>query len=293
MSTNQHNLALEFRYSSALSTKLLYISKASYGKDWNSLLHAHSCAELFYITGGTGQFQIEDCFLPVIADDLVIINPHIKHTEISLGSTPLEYIVLGVEDLELSVRNKNTERFYIMHFQEEAADMQFYLRQILQEIETKPEGYDAVCQGLLNVLLLRMLRHADLAAAFPPAVRKVTKESARVRRYIDAHFKERLNLDILAEVAHINKYHMVHSFTRDYGISPINYLLSLRLQESCNLLQTTDHTLGEIAQITGFSSPSYFSQSFRKAKGMSPAQYRKKYRNIGVGTCPIHKEETP
>ena len=84
-----------------------------------------------------------------------------------------------------------------------------------------------------------------------------------------------MNLDQLAQIASLNKYHLSHIFTRDYGISPINYLLSLRIRESRMLLRSTDHTLAQIAQLVGFSSPSYFSQSFRKATGISPAQYRK------------------
>ena len=72
---------------------------------------------------------------------------------------------------------------------------------------------------------------------------------------------------------------MVHAFSREYGISPINYLISRRIQESRYLLSTTDHSLSQIAHMLGFSSPSYFSQSFRKLSGMSPMEYRKQQRS--------------
>ena len=45
------------------------------------------------------------------------------------------------------------------------------------------------------------------------------------------------------------------------------------------MLTNTDYTLSQIAQILGFSSPSYFSQSFRRLEGMSPMEYRKRYRH--------------
>ena len=42
---------------------------------------------------------------------------------------------------------------------------------------------------------------------------------------------------MLSELVHVNKYYMVHSFTKEYGISPINYLISRRIEESKYLLE--------------------------------------------------------
>ena len=80
---------------------------------------------------------------------------------------------------------------------------------------------------------------------------------------------------MLAEVAHVNKYYLVHTFSKEYGISPINYLISRRIAESKHLLSETDHSLSQISHMLGFSSPSYFSQSFRKLEGVSPMEYRR------------------
>ena len=154
--------------------------------------------------------------------------------------------------------------------------MLFYLRAMLREIETKAAGYEVVCQDLLEVLLIRVLRHTDFSLTVAPAGRRASKECAAVRRYIDGHFKENISLDMLAELTHINKYYMVHAFSREYGVSPINYLISRRIQESRYLLSDTDHSLSQISHMLGFSSPSYFSQSFRKLEGMSPMEYRKR-----------------
>ena len=76
----------------------------------------------------------------------------------------------------------------------------------------------------------------------------------------------------------MNKYHLSHTFQREYGISPISYLITRRIREGRHMLENTSYSLSQIAQSIGFSSPSYFSQSFRKAAGMSPAEYRKRAR---------------
>ena len=54
-----------------------------------------------------------------------------------------------------------------------------------------------------------------------------------------------------------------------------------RIQESRFLLTETDHTLSQIARILGFSSLSYFSQSFRRLEGVSPMEYRRRHRRQG------------
>ena len=75
--------------------KLLYVSTSKYEGDWQSILHSHSFCELFYVVQGSGSFITEDTEFPACENDMVIISPHVQHTEKSLYSTPLEYIVLG------------------------------------------------------------------------------------------------------------------------------------------------------------------------------------------------------
>ena len=83
--------------------KLRNIASTKYSGDWPSIPHSHSYAELFYIVDGAGQFQINDKLFPVQAHQLVVVNPNVIHTEVSLESHPLEYIVLGIEGLEFTI----------------------------------------------------------------------------------------------------------------------------------------------------------------------------------------------
>lgn len=274
MSTNRYDLD----HAAAVKDKavLRYITTTKFDGEWNSYLHTHTCAEVFYVTGGKGQFRIEDRVYPAATGDLVVINPYVMHTETSVDPAPLEYIVLGVDGLELSARGDQLRPFYIAHLN--SGEVLFYLRDMLREMDGKSPGYESVCQDLLDVVLIRLMRIPDFAVELVPTNLQASKESAVVRRYIENHFKENITLDLLAETAHINKYHLAHLYTKDYGISPISYLLSLRIQESRYLLQSTDLPLAQIARIIGFSSPSYFSQSFRRSEGISPTEFRQRSR---------------
>ncbi len=260
-------------------THLSYISTARYSSEWNSMLHTHPCAEVFFITGGKGDLVLADRRIPLRIYDAIIVNSNVEHTEISSLEDPLEYIVIGVEGLEAFSGEEGGDGFSILHHQPDEGSMLFYFRTLLKEVEAKLPGYDTVCQDLLEVLLLQLMRRSKFSLTFLPTSRKSTKECAVVRRYIENHFKENLTLEQLAAVAHVNKYYLVHSFSREYGTSPINYLLSCRIRESEHLLAETSLSLSQIAGMLGFSSPSYFSQSFRRMRGLSPLQYRIQRKN--------------
>lgn len=252
--------------------RLSYVTWAQYSGDWNSSLHTHTCAELFFITRGHGVFQVRQEQFPVAINDLVVVNTSVPHTESCPDGGPMEYIVLGVEELEAMT---DLNGYALLHLSAEYEAVSLCLRMMVQEIREKQAGCDTICQNLLEIILQRLRRREDFTLGSAPAGPRASRECDLVRRYIDNHFKESITLDQLAEMVHISKYYLSHTFRKEFQTSPINYLIARRIQESRFLLRETDHTLSQIAQILGFSSLSYFSQSFRKLEGISPMEYRK------------------
>lgn len=259
--------------------KLLDITSARYGGDWHSVPHTHNHTELFFIVSGKGQFLIQDQLFPVNANNLVIINPNVPHTEDSLNAQPLEYIVLGIDGFELAAGENTNGRFCILdHF--ESVDIVSCLRNILRETEQKQPGYEDICQAYMEILVIRLMRNTALSVQVQPQLTSGNSQCAAVRHYIDLHFKEPLTLQQLAEEAHINRFYLSHIFKEEYGISPINYMISRRIEESKYLIAETDLSMSQIAQLMGFSSLSYFSQVFRNTQGISPREYRQSLRNL-------------
>ena len=256
------------------NVKVLNVTNCKYGDDWHSVPHTHNYAELFYITGGKGQFLICDQIYPVDTYDLVMVNPNVPHTEASTGSKPLEYIVLGISGIELASSGVFNGQFLILNHIENR-ELTACIHNILREMEAKNSGYEDICQSYAEILTIRLMRNIALFAGEKPQGLSDNPQCATVKRYMDLHFKEPLTLDQLASEVHMNKYYLAHAFKQEYGISPINYLISRRIEESKYLLSETDLTISQIAQVLGFSSPSYFSQAFRKTQGTSPVDYRR------------------
>ena len=279
MSRSHYSLNQDQGFTIRGTAKLLNVASARYGGDWHSVPHTHNHMELFFIVGGKGQFLIEDQLHPVDSNNLVIINPNVVHTEVSLNAQPLEYIVLGIEGLQLADSSSGNGQFNILdHF--ESMEISGCLRNILREMEQKNTGYEDVCQAYMEILIIRLMRNTTLAAPAEPQSLSTNRQCAVVRRYIDLHFKESLTLDQLADEGHMNKYYLSHAFKREYGVSPINYMISKRIEESKYLLAETDLSMSQIAQLLGFSSLSYFSQVFHRTQSVSPKEYRQSQKSM-------------
>ena len=279
MSRYYYSLNQEQSFTIRGTAKLLNVTSSRYGGDWHSVPHTHNHTELFYIVGGKGQFFIEDQCFPVDVNSLVIINPNVIHTEASLNAQPLEYIVLGIDGIELANSENSNGQFCMLdHF--ESVEISGCLRNILREMELKNTGYEDICQAYMEILIIRLMRSTSLAVPAEPQTISGNRQCAAVRRHIDVHFKEPLTLEQLAEEAHMNKFYLSHAFKREYGISPINYMITKRIEESKYLLAETDLSLSQVAQMLGFTSPSYFSPVFRRTQNLSPTEYRQNTRGL-------------
>ncbi len=279
MSFDFYSLANDHAYTIRGTAKLLNVASAKYSGDWQCIPHTHEYMELFYIIGGTGLFLIEGQEYPVTVNDMVIVNHDVTHTEVSINSQSLEYIVLGIEGVELVPGKHSSEHFCILNHYENT-DISGCIWNILREMEQKQSGFEEVCQACMEMLVIRLMRKINLSVSAESQITSGNRQCATVKRYIDLHFKESLTLEQLADRAHMNKYYLIHTFKEEYGVSPINYMINRRIVESKYFLAETDLSLAQIAQLLGFSSPSYFSQAFRKNQGISPIDYRKSARGL-------------
>ena len=276
MSTQQYVLDRSGDLPALDGARLLYVTSAQYSAEWASAEHTHTCAELFFVTAGSGAMQIDKVPHPLTAGDLMAVSSAVPHTEVSAPEDPMEYVVLGVDGLETLAGADGFALVPGFYHQRQVAQC---LDMLLLEAQRAQNGYEGVCQDLMHILLLLLVRHRGPILQSAPREQKASRECSLVRRYIDDHFKENITLDQLAAAAHINKYYLAHAFQREYGVSPIRYLTARRIRESKFLLAETDHTLSHIAQVLGFSSASYFSQCFRRVEGVSPKEYRQHSRN--------------
>ena len=99
----------------------------------------------------------------------------------------------------------------------------------------------------------------------------------RARDHMDRHYTAPLDLDQLARVAGVSKYHFARCFEATYGETPIRYLTRRRVERSQDLLRAANLTVTEICTAVGFASLGSFSARFRALVGESPVSYRNRW----------------
>ena len=265
-----------------LSFQLESITKSKYDSDWHSTLHTHPFTELFYVVDGKGEFNIQGQRFPVKPNDFVIINPQVEHTELSSPDEPLEYIVLGINGLSFSNLTPVSEGghpFSFFNLRDEQKDILRYLNAMVQEATSQQMSYELVCHNLLEILLIKILRHQhfDLEVGKQS---KATKDISFIKHYLETYYHESIQLEDLASMTHLSRFYISHSFKKEIGMSPMEYLIAIRIKESKILLRTTNYSISQVADIVGFTTPTYFSKQFRKSTGISPTDYREQFQGV-------------
>ncbi|MFP4698705.1 MAG: AraC family transcriptional regulator [Eubacteriales bacterium] len=94
-------------------------------------------------------------------------------------------------------------------------------------------------------------------------------------RYMYKNLDKSLTLSILAKELELSKSYLNTLFTKHTKRSPIDFFISLKMDEACKLLKLTDLYIYEVGQKLGYDDPYYFSRIFKKFIGMSPRAYKK------------------
>jgi AraC-like DNA-binding protein len=108
----------------------------------------------------------------------------------------------------------------------------------------------------------------------------------RAHDHIDRHFAQPLDLDELAGVAGVSKFHFTRSFGAAYGETPIRYLTRRRIERAQDLLRAANLTVTEVCMLVGFSSLGSFSSRFTQMVGESPTTYRNRWAARGEPHVP-------
>ena len=115
--------------------------------------------------------------------------------------------------------------------------------------------------------LTKRNKAAEQLVPFEPAIRLISE-----------HYDRPLSVRELAESVAMSQTHFARLFKAHFGTSPHRYLRRVRLAAACDLLSTTDLSVGEIATRAGYYDHSHLTNEIVRAKGVTPSDYRQRYR---------------
>ena len=144
-------------------------------------------------------------------------------------------------------------------------------RQIIQELQLAKPMYEDVLVAQTRQLLALAARNLNRDGHVSGAMQQEMDDAIQ---YFNKHFAQSISVEEYAKNLHISTAWFIHSFKEHTGMTPMQYILSLRVSNAQTLLETTNYTITEIAAIVGYDNPLYFSRIFKKQLGVSPQQYR-------------------
>jgi transcriptional regulator GlxA family with amidase domain len=135
-----------------------------------------------------------------------------------------------------------------------------------------PAAMDELAVGVAERVIATLAGTRLVPAA--PSGRDVRRISAVVR-HVERQADAPIDLDALAGIACMSKYHFLRTFRRIVGVTPYRFTLDLRLRRAAVALRTSAEPVGAIAFGAGFGDLSTFNHRFRAAFGAAPSIFRK------------------
>jgi AraC-like DNA-binding protein len=129
-------------------------------------------------------------------------------------------------------------------------------------------------------LLALLARTFAAQESLPPRTSEVVKQAIL---FVQQHFNRPLNRSDIAEAVAVSENYLSQLFRQEMGISLWDYLNRQRIHLAKGLLQSTPHTVTEVAAAVGIYDPAYFSRIFHKQTGLSPSAYRVAAQRAGQG----------
>lgn len=264
--------------------------------------HWHDDIELIYIISGEMKYNINGTVITIHENEGVFINSRQLHFGFSDTKTECDFICILFHPVLLCTSEVFETEFLkpvtesnIPYIHLKNTDWQKDILKHIYEIWKNSGNYTSpLCtQGLIFLIWKEIAENTDTV------LKKQTHSTGKISIlkkmmvFIRNNHKEKITLADIANSGGVSKRTCENIFLKHLNQTPIEYLGDYRLRKSTELLKETDMTVLDISMEAGFSGSSYYSESFRKTFGMSPAEYRKKFKNNKIITDKAEKEETP
>lgn len=240
------------------STKLYFIYKKKQDYVHSSDFHSHPGTELVFYFKGSGTLIMDNNKYEFDKDCVSVINPGVVHSETHITPSCYTFICFEFEHFQIPdglYRPKNFSKLKLI------------IEEILTENNSPKYGHNIFLSAKINELMTLLVR--DIISY------NSHDKTNDCMFYIKEHCCENIDLKELAEKHSLRYETFRHRFKKIYGMSPKSFMVTQRLQKSCELLSDSKMSCIDIAYKCGFSNSSQFSNLFKRQYGISPQEYRK------------------
>ncbi len=281
--------------------------------DYPPKSNTHEFHELLYMRSGKANFKIAGKTVLVEKGDTLVIRPGETHkvmvsegtsemlvlyfgfkqsleqkqgeqaTE-SNGKTQTEVSQLTLEDFiqfasGINAGTSPSEPLdpYLTIKGKSRQDIASIVERILRESKNEAYGKDLMMQFLAMELLVALSRGLREEWEENVCVKtgKINTLVRLAKDFIIEHHDKDITVADAAAYVFLSQGYFARAFRDETGISPMNFIMQVRVDHACRLLEQEDFKIGGIARLVGFASAQRFNAAFKKHMGLSPVAYRK------------------
>lgn len=249
--------------------------------------HWHTEMELIVIKKGEGMVSVNLTPYKVSAGDIVIVLPGQLHSISGYEDARMEYEnILFIPDM---LKSRTTDSCnldclnpllngYVDFPERIHAGLKYYnvIQSCIEQMDhlsgDKPAGYQMGIKGCLMMLLFHLYTNNNKVTQIKQ--QKSLEKLKLVLEYIHNNYQNPITIEEISGIAHYSPSHFMKFFKETMGCGFIQYLNDYRLTLAAKLLTTTDDSILDISEQTGFENLSYFNRLFKRKYNRTPTMYR-------------------
>lgn len=242
-------------------------------------LHDHDFLEISICLEGEAVYEFRQReSLTIRAGNILLFNPGYAHGEHQHPGTFSHELHIGIRNISLEGLNRNC-----FPIKDPLLDLGRYQHNVMEkawelirELSEEQSEYQVLQKALVMEMLVLILRGLnEQRNNIQPYLSKKEKHQQQIVNYtiyyLENHYDQEITLEKLAHDQFVSPTYLSRIFKEATGISPINYLISIRLKRAKELLQNDKLTIKEIATRVGYQDAYHFSKSFKKYFGAAPS----------------------
>lgn len=261
--------------------------------------HAHDFIEIAYIDAGRGTHIVNGNEEEICEGNLFLFNAYnIVHEFNSYPDTPLivynclfqplsidnsfkgckNFVDVAYYYLFHSLYTKDKHKEYIKLTDVKSSEIKKILYEMQFEHKTKENGYMQILKADLMKLLIQMFRmyknDETQKQSLPIYKRLIVQEATE---FLKDHYQECIKCERLAQRAYLSVNYFGKIFKEITGMTMIQLLQNIRINVACDLLESSDLTMIDIAHKVGYSDIKHFYKIFRRIKSVPPGEYKMRH----------------
>lgn len=230
--------------------------------------------QILYVSKGKAHFFFDNQEEIVAAGHMVLYYPKEEQRYIYYAAEHPEVFWVHFTGYDV----KNILRYYQfspdkrIYYTGTLPEYKWIFQRMIQEMQLCRPLYEEMLASLLNDLLLLINRQVLSDCTFSTNIQSDIEQAVS---YFNENYNKKISVEEYAEAHHISTNHFIRNFKQYIGMTPGQYIVSIRITNAQSLLERGAYNINEIASIVGYDDALYFSRVFRKQVGMSPTKYRK------------------